>query len=453
MYSASWACGGNLFVYAEPATGEWPAEPSYPIADYGADGSCGIKSYSSLDPTNWSLENNYQPSESVANVTKPLVRCSTETGLYVMIMRGAALKGFWYATSASPGGPWSDPPFLIGGSTINHDFDVMVSPNGTHYILTDPFTGDYEAEPIPTWDVWVCQLAPNLKSILNTTATSSKIRTAESLQAQGLYLEAASAFYQDGFYYALFGMTCQNCAGYIYGLFAEHPLDHGGTVVVSQILGYRTSPTDYVISKHSYKQEVIPINNYIWHADNNVAASSTYWYPLTFNHDHTIKNLTCAAEVRIPLVGKVELPAPPAPYQLDCRIRTWRKFEATYAVPKHGATIEMRVWQRTDNLGPTTNAGPVLDGNLNVTLTYADGSVGSFSWVPGNISWTPAKISMDVQGKDISKMTLSTNATNGCYGTLVQPKVDGRSQYGAVVPGLGGKYQVQEKSELYVYRW
>jgi hypothetical protein len=199
--------------------------------------------------------------------------------------------------------------------------------------------------------------------------------------------------------------------------------------------------------------EYIPVNNYIWHADNHQAAASTYWYPLEFNGDHSIKNITCAAEVQIPLVGVEESPEAPAPYQLDCRVRSWQNIEATYTPAKTNVTtLEFPVWQRTDNLGPTTNAGPVLDGSLDVTLTYGDGMSEVFSWPPSNVSWAPAKIVMDVGGKSVEKIALSTNATNGCYGTLVKPKVDVGSGYGSFVPGLE-KREMQGLAELYVHHW
>lgn len=486
MYSATWGCGGSIFVFSvtRGLFDDYPTQPVYPPGDYGADGNCGIKSFSSADLTNWTLEDFYQPSMSVANVTKPLVRYSNETGLYVMIMGGDGLVAFYYATSPSPGGPWTEPE-IFGGENTSHDFDVMVAPDGTHYMVADVLNGSRSYEPtdkgIVVFNIWVHQLAPNLTSTVGASNTSVLIRTAAELTAAGLYLEASSAFYYDGYYYLLFGMTCQNCAGYTYAYYATEPLGpytdlglitedgcggqnkgaavlptpDGKGIVVNHVLGYRTGPTNYVISQGSNEQAYLAVNNYIWHADNHQAASSTYWFPLEFNEDHTIKDITCSPTVQVPLVGQAASsgsPAAPAPYQLDCRVRDWRTIEATYTVAKQASTLEFPVWQRTDNLGPTAQAGPVLNGGLNITLTYGDGQSEIFSWVASNISWAPAKVAMDVGGRDVVKIALSTNATNGCYGTMVQPRVDGSGTYGSVVPGLG-THDIQEKAELYVYQW
>lgn len=501
LYSATWGCG-SLFLYSKSLTEWYPARPDYPPGDYGADGNCGIKTFSSLDLTNWQLEDFYQPSITVANVTKPVVRYSNETEQYVMIMGGDGLVGLYYATSSSPGGPWSSPPGILGGEYVSHDFDIFTAPNGTHYILTDVNPGFLATDPhnMSTWSIYIQELAPNLTTTVGTTGTMAEIRSSTELHAQGLNLEASSAFYHEGYYYLLFGMTCQNCPGYVYGYFATQPLGpytdmgmlstdgctaqnkgasvlptpDGGTVVINHVLGYRTGPTNQVVAQDTYQQAYLPTNNYIWHADNHQAAASTYWFPLEFHaNNRSVKQWTCPAQVTVPLVtngndtatGAVASPDAPVAYQLDCRVRNWRSIEATYgsdAVQNASSssssllslsTLQFPVWQRTDNLGPTTNAGPKLNGPLNVTLTYADGETDMFSWPASNISWAPAKISMDVQGgKAIRGIALSTNATNGCYGTMVQPKVNAKSNYTTVIAGLDSR-TVQEKSELYVYQW
>lgn len=471
MYSATWGCGGRLFVYAVPPEGNYPLVPKYDPGDYGADGNCGIKTYASSDLTSWEFVDFYQPDSKVANVTKPLVRFSEATGKYVLYMGGAGTTGIYYATSASPSGPWSNPPGLLQGRYLSHDFDVFVGPNGTHYIVTDPFENwieESQGEAIPTWDIWVQELAPNLTSTINTPDTVAQVRSATELINQGLTLEASGAFYKDGYYYLVFGMTCQNCAGYIYYYYSENPFGpyvdggmltkdgcggqnkginvlptpNGGSVIVAGVLGYRTGPTNYVYHWGN--------RGYIWHADNHQAASSTFFFPLEFDRDHRIKNYTCPPSVEIPLMDGAPAPAAPEAYQLDCRIRSWRDIVATYTPPRVGSTLEFPVWQRTDNLGPTTNAGPVLDGSLNVTITYHDGSLDTFSWRASNISWAPAKISMQVSDKPISKITLRTNATNGCYGTMVKPKKNHNSTYGT---SIRGKVSQQTKAELYLHKW
>jgi hypothetical protein len=115
----------------------------------------------------------------------------------------------------------------------------------------------------------------------------------------------------------------------------------------------------------------------------------------------------------------------------------------TFSTSKQVSTLEFPVWQRTDNLGPTTNAGPMLDGVLNVTASFSEKSTEMFSWIPSNISWAPTKISMDLHGKKLSSIELSTNATNGCYGTLAQPLVDRGVRYGV---STNKKFKLSEKA-------
>lgn len=467
MHSATWSCGGSIFVYGKVSGINFPESPVYPPGQYGSPGNCGIKTYSSPDLVSWTLEDYYQPSIMVANVTKPVVRYSRETKTYVMLMGGNDKDNFYYAKAKRPSGPWSNPPGEMSGAHINHDFDVAVGPDGSHYILSDPFT-DYvtmdDYYDLPIWDIWVQKLTPNLTATVGTNETSARVRTAKSLSAQDLHLEASSFFYYNGYWYMIFGRTCQNCAGPIYYLYSQHPLgpytDGGyvsldgygaqnkganilpaknGSVVVAGALAYRTSASNIVV------------NGSIWHGDNHQAASSTLFFPLQFNDDHTIQNYTCPPTVHIPLAGNVTAePEPPTAYQLDCRIRNWKSIEAVYSPAKRSEFLEFPIWQRTDNLGQTVNAAPMLDRPINVLVSFADGESSRFSWAPSNVSWTPAKIRMDTKGKEISKITLSTDATNGCFGTLVQLKEDSGSTYGSTV---GGNFKEDPKAQLYVYQF
>lgn len=467
MHSATWSCGGSIFVYGKVKGINFPESPVYPPGQYGSPGNCGIKTYSSSDLVNWTLEDYYQPEITVANVTKPVVRYSNAANNYIMFMGGNAKSNFYYATSKSPSGPWSNPPSLLAGSHVNHDFDVAVGPDGSHYILSDPFTKYVPMDTyysFPIWDIWVQKLTPNLTATVGTNDTSARIRTADSLAAQDLYLEASSFFYHDGYWYMMFGRTCQNCAGPIYYLYAKNPLgpykDGGyvsldgcgaqnkgtsilpsanGPVVVAGALAYRTSATNIVV------------NGTIWHGDNHQAASSTFLFPLEFNDDHTIKNYTCPATVKIPLAANITTqPEPPKTYQLDCRIRNWQSIEAVYDPPKRSSSLEFPIWQRTDNLGQTINAGPMLDQPVEVVVSFADGGSLHKSWAPSNISWVPAKINLNTGGREVSKITLSTTATNGCFGTLVQAKEDSGSKYGSLV---GGSFKEDSKAQLYVYQF
>lgn len=100
------------------------------------------------------------------------------------------------------------------------------------------------------------------------------------------------------------------------------------------------------------------------------------------------------------------------------------------------------------------NAGPVLDGRLDVTLGFSDGGTQGIRWPASNISWTPEKVTMHVGGKSVSSITLSTNATNGFYGIMVQhrSRSSRAKSYGTVVKGTQGYNTTSPKAELYVYQ-
>lgn len=478
MHAATWGCGGNQMVYGRLTSKNYPSIPTYPFGDYGENGECGIKSYSSMDFTNWQLEDFYQPANTSTTVTKPVVRYSNATGMYVMFMGRASLTdNFYYATSKSPGGPWSQPPGVMQGTAITHDFDIAVGPNGDHYMVTDVTNNKYTSDSVPQWDLWVHKLAPNLTSTVGNDS-SVLFRTGESLwNDQGLTLEATGFFYHEGFWYITWGETVQNGAGYVYYHYAQNPLgpwkDGGfvsmdgcgaqnkgvnilpssqGPVILAGMLGYRTSPSNYVTQGGQHN-----LGAHVWHADNQQAASSTYFFPIEFNEDHSLKNWTCPARVKIPLVNDLDfVPQEPNPYQLDCRIRNWQDVRASFDPPQESSKLALPVWQRTDNLAPTMNAGPALNGFLNVQVEVLEGgrtSARDFSWPPTNISWAPAIISMDMAGALVVSITLSTNATNGCYGTMAEPRLDGKTSYGTVVKGAQGYKKSSLKAQLYIHKF
>lgn len=121
-----------------------------------------------------------------------------------MIMGGAPTS-FYVTTGPTPAGPWADPPSILGGAHLSHDFDIAEDANGTHYIVTDIFEGILRSPTgsltIPEWPIWVQRLAPNLTSTVNSSSTVSQIRTAQELiddpagGSQGLTLEAIGFFY------------------------------------------------------------------------------------------------------------------------------------------------------------------------------------------------------------------------------------------------------------------
>jgi len=78
-----------------------------------------------------------------------------------------------------------------------------------------------------------------------------------------------------------------------------------------------------------------------------------------------------------------------------------------------------------------------------------DGSK-TFSWPASNVSWAPSKIALDLGGRSIMSISLSTNATNGCYGTLAEPTVDAGGTYGTV---MQGKLVKSPEAQLHVYQY
>ena len=491
MHSASWGCG-HVWVWANaPPDVGYPATPNQAPGDYGrcsnmtlrlirvgSDGNCGILTYSSADLTSWTLEDYFQPNILSANVTKPVVRYSDATSSYVMFMGGAPTS-FWVSTGPTPAGPWSDPPVLVEGPNLSHDFDIAQGPDGSQYILCDPFQGSIRTPTgvldVPLWPLWVMKLAPDLLSVVNTTETVHQIRTPQELLANtaggpsGLDLEATGFFYNPKYdtWYITAGYTCQNCAGYIYYLYSHSgpygPYKDGGfltldgcggqnkgvmrlpssagDIFLAGNLHYRTGPTNLIY------------NGTVWHADNNQAASSTNFFPFEYEEDGRLKPLQCSKEVHIPLFGISESPAAPTQSQLDCSVRNWQNVEVSYDSPQAMTSLEFPVYQRTDNLGPTTNAGYKLDGPLYISLGYADGQWETFTYQSSNISWAPAKVSLmsTTNSTLVKEIVLSTNATNGCYGNLVVPN-QGDSSY-STKNAATGECKTAGKAELYVYQW
>ncbi|KAK8124247.1 uncharacterized protein PG998_000006 [Apiospora kogelbergensis] len=395
-------------------------------------------------------EDFYLPPELTITPTKPVVRYSNATNQYVMLLGNQQLTDLAYLVSKSPAGPFSGPssaaPGVLSGANIGHDFDIALGPDGTYWLLTDTMgkatlpidgSGKYPTTVGITWDVVVQKLNPDLTSVpAPSDATFRLVRSATELAALDLSLEACSFFYHDGYYYMIFGQTCQNCAGFIYYLYSkDNPLgpytDGGflrtdgcgaqnkgtsvlptahGEVVVGAALAYRSSPTS------------VTLNGLVGHANNNQALSQTFYYPLEFNADHTIKPWTCPAKVQIPLAANVtEQPHEPPQYQLDCRVRNWQSIEVVFDPPRDASNISFPVYQRNDDVSPAFTPA-IIDGPLEITLQYDDASSSSHVFRPLDVSWAPSKINIAPQKSKVGKIRMSTNATTGCFGYIVQPK-------------------------------
>ena len=389
---------------------------------------------------------------------------------------GGAPTSFWTATAPTPSGPWSNPPRLLNGSFLSHDFDIATGPDGTSYIVTDISQGSLSTPTgvltVPVWPIYVQQLTPDLLSTVNTTATISLIRTAQQLLndtmggVNGLSLEAIGFFYnpQTKMYYITAGNTCQNCAGYIFYLYAKSPFGpytDGGFLSLDgctgQNKGVMTVPDAsgnpvFLAGNLVYRTGLdnLVYNNSIWHADNNQAASSTNFYRLGFNSDGTMQPLDCAAKVQVPLAAGISTPLEPVQYQLDCSIRNWKNVEVVFKTPRSSSNLQFPVFQKTDNLGPTMNNGFRMDAPLYVTLNYVGGSYQTFTFQSSNVSWTPQKVSVaGNSSKQVASVLLSTNATNGCYGTIVMP-TNGTTSYNQKNT-VTGEDSSLNKAQLYMY--
>lgn len=457
-YSSKWACG-QLVYFAGNIPGQTRPDP-YPPGDYG--GQCGISTYSSDDLTDWHLENISQPTleGKQVPVAKPNVVWSPGLGKYLMwikqdISRESNLQptgGFYYAAADTPAGPWGK-LMQATGEHLAHDFDLVTAPDGTGWIATDSFSGSYDPDhsSLPLWDVWVQKLNPDM-----TGTIGQSIRVMSKAHFEGIGFAE-----HDGHWYLTGGPTCANCQVPVQYMKAPTPLGpwsneagdtgsalHEGTVisddgcggqnkglnmlpsaagdvVLSGIFGYRTGPTDYLVDGH------------VAHGDNSQAIASTYWQPLQFDHAHRIKPFTCPATVKVPLAGSVHhRVAAPDPYQPDCRVRSGSMIEQTRVrLPGNRRALSLPVFQRTDNLGPYAQDGPVLQAPLTITVKAVHGTTRSMTYPPADISWAPENVEVPL-GKGFHgthlTVTLSTTARNGCYGVLVHPKTASSGDYRAV---------------------
>ncbi|MER7795066.1 family 43 glycosylhydrolase [Streptomyces sp. NPDC097640] len=446
-YGSKWACG-KLVYFSGTIPGQTRPQP-YPSGDYG--GQCGIGTYSSTDLTNWRLENISTPTVDgqAVDVAKPNVVWSPGLGKYLMWVkvgsdRASNLQstgGLYYAVADTPAGPWGELTRATGDH-LAHDFDIVTAADGTAWIVTDTFSGSYDPDvaSLPLWDVWVQKLNAD-----RTGTTSDAVRVMSKAHFEGI------GFAQhDGHWYITGGPTCANCAVPIQYVSASDPLGpwsneagdtgdalHAGTeltsdgcggqnkglnmlpsaagpIVLSGIFGYRTGPNSYVQ------------DGKVVHGDNSQAIASTYWYPLQFDDSGHLKPFTCQKTVRVPLADTVRHQGTASDYyQPDCRIRTDSAIQQTGVRLRDGQSrLSLPVFQRTDDLGPFAQDGPVLNASLNITVKDAHGDSTTATIKPSAVSWAPERVDVPLpkklRGQKLT-VTLTTTASNGCYGVLVHP--------------------------------
>lgn len=432
MYGREWGCGTMAFGRNRPEDATRNDRPE-----------CGIVSLSSPDLLRWHVaDRDYIPvvnGQQVGN-QKPQVVWSAPLHRYLMWFVGR--HGYYIAQSTSPGGPWGN-VIKPNGQYLGHDLNIMVERDGSAYVASDVMAEIVNG--VPNWDVWVQKLNPEL-----TGTTGEALRVMSHVSFEGI-----GFFEREGYWYLLGGHTCPNCPSTtISYLMARAPLgrwtngvgaitsplqptqlsddgcmgqDKGanvlptpsGPIVVEGIMQYRSSPMD---SGHT-----------LVHGDNNQAIANTYWWPLQFDRDHHIQALACKASVRVPLAHEVRaLPAPgvtldtsPAlPHQLDCRITSKTALEQRWTVPADTMIRELHipVFQRTTNLGPE-DQDALMNADLNARVSLPSGEAVSAAFAPQSISWSAhsvvLKLPQPLRKAGPITVTLTTKATNGCYGVVV----------------------------------
>ncbi|KAH6664751.1 glycosyl hydrolase [Plectosphaerella plurivora] len=520
LYTETWACGRILYFSGTiPGQSKPPGYNSsqYPEGDNG--GRCGIAAYSSPDLRRWTREDLYYPTSfGGALVSKPRAFWSAGLGKYVLWFHsGNALNDkstLWVAVSeGGPAGPWGEPA-LATGDNLSHDYAIAIGPDGAGWIVTDVWAGSFDEGSLPFWSVWVQKLNADMTGVaVGADGSETAIRIFNES-----HWEAIGLFHREGLWYITSGGTCSNCEADIKYIRARDPLgpwftedgdEQGGEdearlikgdiisedgcgsqakgasvlpspegpVVVTWGWAYRTSPSNYLD----------PNLGRMAHADNMQAISSQLWFRPEFDDEGRILPYRCESSVRIPLQAQEQQDdgqMPSQAYQPDCRVRVNTTLsqevrEGGPLMPPLGSTsIEVPVFQRTDDLGPFLQDGVVLDGELRVKLEYEYARGGGaeseseddivevqvvvHTWPAHNISHAPEVISVPVTPSDaygrglrLRAMTLETNATNGCYGVLVEPKQCGAGDYGVRVGSGSGsdvKWMVAPKAQLFVHR-
>jgi hypothetical protein len=430
MYGREWGCGTMAFGRNREEDATRNDKPE-----------CGIVSLSSPDLVHWRVVNrDYVPMVNGEQVgdQKPQVVWSASLRRYLMWFVGP--HGYYVAQSPSPGGPWGN-VFKPTGRYLSHDLNIMVEPDGSGYVASDVMADIKNG--VPSWDVWVQKLNPDL-----TGTAGEAIRVMSHTSFEGI-----GFFEHEGYWYLVGGHTCPNCPSTnISYLMAHSPLgpwtngdgamqdptqptqlsddgclgqDKGanvlpspsGPVVLEGIMQYRSSPLD---SGH-----------FLVHGDNNQAIANTYWWPLRFDREHRIEPLQCQASVHVPLAHPVRASSaaaldttPELPHQLDCRVTATGTLQQRWIVPP---TIRIRellipVFQRTTNLGPE-DQDAMMNAGLDVHVELANGRTVNANFPAESISWAPRSVPLNLPtpSSGAISVSLTTKATNGCYGVLVGP--------------------------------
>ena len=209
MYTEAWSCGRISFFPGRLVSQSPPPgynQSRYPDIETG--GQCGILTCSSPDLTSWKLEDVYLPTGFELTLNKPRVVYSPKTKKYnLWYSAGNALRttgGFWVATSDSPAGPWSAPTQATGPN-LAHDYDISQAPDGSYWIVTDVFSGEFVgSDRKPYWNLWVQKLNEECNGMVASNETSVEIMHSVDWQA-------VAFSNRNGWWYITSSTTCSNC--------------------------------------------------------------------------------------------------------------------------------------------------------------------------------------------------------------------------------------------------
>lgn len=463
LYTHAWACGSTTSLSGVKAGG----------TANDSSGKCGLATYSSPDLVTWEFEDLYQPQGLPSEAAQPVALWSPGLGKHVLWFKAGgnfnATGYLFYAVSEDgPQGPWGKWE-VAGGEHLSHNFAIAEGEDGEAWIASCVFGGyDEQVEGKPLWDIWVQRLNAERTGTVGTEETMAQA------MAPKVDFEGIGLVERGGWWYLTGGPTAANAPTSIAYIRAPSPLgpwtnlagnvgenltagtvisetgctgqNKGiaklpsveGDVILSQVMGYRTSPDNLV-------QDGIVV-----HGDNSQAIATTYFFPLAFDDErHEIRPLQCQPTVSIPLASNIGLaPVPsPVPHQPDCRIRAGSTIVQNFTPPRRFYDcFSVPVWQQTDDGGIAGNNATHVGSDLTITLVTADGRNQSKRFAPNEISWVPQVVRVPVEHtQEVRAVELSSTAANGCYGTVVRPRSE-RGDYQAVL--ANGTILLDPRAEL-----
>jgi hypothetical protein len=453
-YGSSYAFG--TFVHT-PA-GTWT-----PVTNISPDKAhfriSGLTIYESDDLMNWRFIDRWMFQDGSGRplaVKKYRVIYNPNTGKYIMWGEmkdtSGGYNGLVISEADRPEGPWSqvrNPVVPAGFPAVNHDHDVTLGPDGrTGYIDNCQFANNY-----------IYKMNEEFDGVVEYH--SINIDDGDAYRIHG----GSGLFYRDGWWYLVGSETCGNCIAsetrYIRARDPMGPWEEPDTgiqesetyaikpVVISWDSGHTQSKgvmelpdingnSHFFIPFCRYNASPggAPNDDSVSQAgDNNLALNGNCWIPLEFDAQGHILPLKFEPSVKFPLAKHVNAPVPTV-YQVDGsitnRISIVQTFKRNSSNPPINS-ISIGVFQRapdetpgdngTGNRGLTGSQDPMLDAPLHVELKLPNGNVESWDVDPYQIAWAimSVKLPLSTPCSCVGEftLTLSTTATNGCYGVAV----------------------------------